>query len=135
MWWKSAVNLSFFLSLATFRMRSSCPRPSLHRLHRVRLRCSWVHSGLFRFVRRLRCYYGGVRLAAINQCSGNSRGFFWPRVAGAQWAHGVMGNANWTGVRLKDVLHRAGVRAGATQVRFKGLDPGRAERAHFHEAA
>ena len=23
MWWKSAVNLSFFLSLATFRMRSS----------------------------------------------------------------------------------------------------------------
>lgn len=24
-----------------------------------------------------------VDLAAVNQCSGNSRGFFWPRVAGA----------------------------------------------------
>jgi DMSO/TMAO reductase YedYZ molybdopterin-dependent catalytic subunit len=76
-----------------------------------------------------------VDLAAVNQCSGNSRDFFWPRVAGAQWAHGAMGNANWTGVRLKDLLHRAGVRAGATQVRFKGLDPGRAGRAHFHEVA
>jgi DMSO/TMAO reductase YedYZ molybdopterin-dependent catalytic subunit len=63
-----------------------------------------------------------VELAAVNQCSGNSRGFFLPRVAGAQWAHGAMGNARWTGVRLKDVLDRAGVRAGAVQVRFNGLD-------------
>jgi DMSO/TMAO reductase YedYZ molybdopterin-dependent catalytic subunit len=63
-----------------------------------------------------------VELAAVNQCSGNSRGFFWPRVAGAQWAHGAMGNARWTGVRLKDLLDRAGVKAGAVQVRFKGLD-------------
>jgi DMSO/TMAO reductase YedYZ molybdopterin-dependent catalytic subunit len=63
-----------------------------------------------------------VELAAVNQCSGNSRGFFMPRVAGAQWAHGAMGNARWTGVRLKDVLDRAGVKAGAVQVRFNGLD-------------
>jgi len=63
-----------------------------------------------------------VELAAVNQCSGNSRGFYLPRVAGAQWAHGAMGNARWTGVRLKDVLDRAGVKAGAVQVRFDGLD-------------
>jgi DMSO/TMAO reductase YedYZ molybdopterin-dependent catalytic subunit len=63
-----------------------------------------------------------VELAAVNQCSGNSRGFFWPRVTGAQWAHGAMGNAKWTGVRLKDVLDRAGVKPGAVQVRFNGLD-------------
>src|ERR1700745_2001971 len=63
-----------------------------------------------------------VELAAVNQCSGNSRGLFLPRVTGAQWAHGAMGNARWTGVRLKDVLDRAGVKAGATQVRFNGLD-------------
>jgi DMSO/TMAO reductase YedYZ molybdopterin-dependent catalytic subunit len=37
-----------------------------------------------------------VELAAVNQCSGNSRGFFAPRVAGAQWANGAMGNALWT---------------------------------------
>jgi DMSO/TMAO reductase YedYZ molybdopterin-dependent catalytic subunit len=63
-----------------------------------------------------------VELAAVNQCSGNSRGFYEPRVPGAQWANGAMGNALWTGVRLKDVLDRAGVKAGAVQVRFDGLD-------------
>jgi DMSO/TMAO reductase YedYZ molybdopterin-dependent catalytic subunit len=63
-----------------------------------------------------------VEMAAVNQCSGNSRGLFEPRVAGGQWANGAMGNARWTGVRLKDVLDRAGVRAGAVQVRFNGLD-------------
>jgi len=63
-----------------------------------------------------------VELAAVNQCSGNSRGFYQPRVPGGQWGNGAMGNALWTGVRLKDVLDRAGVRAGAVQVRFNGLD-------------
>lgn len=63
-----------------------------------------------------------VELAAVNQCSGNSRGFFSPRVTGAQWAHGAMGNARWTGVLLRDVLDRAGVKPGALQVRFNGLD-------------
>lgn len=63
-----------------------------------------------------------VELVAVNQCSGNSRGYFQPRVPGAQWSNGAMGNARWTGVRLKDVLNRAGVKAGASRVRFNGLD-------------
>ncbi len=61
-------------------------------------------------------------IVAVNQCSGNSRGFFQPRVAGGEWGNGAMGNARWTGVRLKDVLDRAGVKPGAVQVRFNGLD-------------
>jgi DMSO/TMAO reductase YedYZ molybdopterin-dependent catalytic subunit len=60
--------------------------------------------------------------AAVNECSGNSRGFFQPRVAGGEWGNGAMGNARWTGVSLKAVLDRAGVKAGAVQVRFNGLD-------------
>jgi DMSO/TMAO reductase YedYZ molybdopterin-dependent catalytic subunit len=63
-----------------------------------------------------------VELVAVNQCSGNSRGYFQPRVPGGEWSNGAMGNARWTGVRLKDVLDWAGVRAGAVQVRFNGLD-------------
>jgi DMSO/TMAO reductase YedYZ molybdopterin-dependent catalytic subunit len=63
-----------------------------------------------------------VELAAVNQCSGNSRGLFQPRVAGGQWENGAMGNARWTGVALRDVLDRAGVKAGAVAVRFNGLD-------------
>jgi DMSO/TMAO reductase YedYZ molybdopterin-dependent catalytic subunit len=63
-----------------------------------------------------------VELAAVSQCAGNSRIYMQPRVAGAQWANGSMSNALWSGVRLKDVLDRAGVKAGAMQVRFGGLD-------------
>jgi sulfite dehydrogenase len=63
-------------------------------------------------------------IVAVNQCSGNSRGLFDPRVPGSQWGNGGMGNARWTGVRLRDLLDRAGLRAGAVQVAFDGLDVG-----------
>jgi DMSO/TMAO reductase YedYZ molybdopterin-dependent catalytic subunit len=63
-----------------------------------------------------------VEVVAVNQCSGNSRGFSSPRVFGAQLANGAMGNARWVGVPLKTVLERAGVAAGALQVAFDGLD-------------
>lgn len=63
-----------------------------------------------------------VEIVAVNQCSGNSRGFSEPRVAGGQLAHGAMGNARWRGVPLKDVLDLAGVQTGAKQVTFNGLD-------------
>src|SRR5262249_1992348 len=63
-----------------------------------------------------------AELVAVNQCSGNSRGFSNPRVAGGQLANGAMGNARWEGVTLKVVLDKAGVQAGARQVTFDGLD-------------
>ncbi|NKB80480.1 MAG: molybdopterin-dependent oxidoreductase [Nitrospirales bacterium] len=63
-----------------------------------------------------------VELTAVCQCAGNSRGFFDPRVPGGQWGNGAMGNATWTGVRLRDLLQRAGLEANAVQVRFNGLD-------------
>jgi DMSO/TMAO reductase YedYZ molybdopterin-dependent catalytic subunit len=63
-----------------------------------------------------------VELAAVNQCSGNSRGFFAPRVAGGQFANGAMGNARWKGVPLKALLAKAGVQAQSVQVSFQGLD-------------
>src|SRR5437763_5137501 len=63
-----------------------------------------------------------VELVAVNQCSGNSRGFFNPRVAGGQLANGAMGNARWRDVPLKSVLDRAGVQSGGRQVTFYGMD-------------
>jgi DMSO/TMAO reductase YedYZ molybdopterin-dependent catalytic subunit len=53
-----------------------------------------------------------VSVAAVNQCSGNSRSRFQPRVAGGQWGNGAMGNAVWTGVKLRDVLEAAKVKSG-----------------------
>ena len=70
----------------------------------------------------LRRDFETVEVVAVNQCSGNSRGFFQPRVGGGQLANGAMGNARWRGVRLKDVLDKASVQAGAKQVVANGLD-------------
>lgn len=63
-----------------------------------------------------------VEVVAVNQCSGNSRGFSMPRVFGAQLGNGSMGNARWIGVPLKAVLKKAGVKNDARQVTFRGLD-------------
>jgi len=65
-----------------------------------------------------------VSLAAVNQCSGNSRSRFQPRVPGGQWGNGAMGNAMWTGVRLRELLDTAGVKAGSVEVQFQGLETG-----------
>ena len=59
---------------------------------------------------------------AVNQCSGNARSLFSPRVTGVQWGQGALGNAKWTGVRLGELLERAGVKGGAACVSFAGLD-------------
>jgi sulfite dehydrogenase len=63
-----------------------------------------------------------VSLMAVGQCSGNSRSFFEPRVTGGQWGNGAVGNAKWTGVRLNDLLKSAGMKTGALDVSFAGLD-------------
>jgi DMSO/TMAO reductase YedYZ molybdopterin-dependent catalytic subunit len=63
-------------------------------------------------------------VAAVNQCSGNSRSRLQPRVAGGQWGNGAMGNAHWTGVKLREILDAAAVKSGSVQVQFEGLDRG-----------
>jgi len=65
-----------------------------------------------------------VSLAAVNQCSGNSRSRLQPRVPGGQWGNGAMGNAMWIGVRLRELLNMAGVKSGSLQVQFQGLETG-----------
>jgi DMSO/TMAO reductase YedYZ molybdopterin-dependent catalytic subunit len=73
-------------------------------------------------LRELRGRYRGVTIPAVNQCSGNRRGLFTPRVPGVQWGNGAIGNATWTGVRLSDVLADAGVQPGALEVVLDGAD-------------
>jgi DMSO/TMAO reductase YedYZ molybdopterin-dependent catalytic subunit len=69
--------------------------------------------------------FRSVSVAAVNQCSGNSRSRLQPRVAGGQWGNGAMGNALWTGIRLRDILNAAGVKSGSVEVQFQGLDTGK----------
>ena len=69
-----------------------------------------------------------AQVTAVCQCSGNRRGLFEPHVAGVEWGVGAMGNATWRGVRLKDVLARAGVKGDAVEVVLDGADHGPLEK-------
>ena len=81
-----------------------------------------VNTPLSLSLAELKALAPAVDVVAVNQCSGNSRGYSEPRVFGAQLGNGSMGNAKWTGIPLKVVLEKAGILDGAKQVTFKGLD-------------
>jgi anti-anti-sigma factor len=59
------------------------------------------------------------------ECAGNGRSLLSPRVNGEQWNLGAVSTAEWTGVPLAEVLDRAGVKAGAREVVFRGADGGK----------
>ncbi len=67
-------------------------------------------------------------LTAYLECAGNWRGFsqiLTGRLAqGGQWHRGAVGCAEWTGVKLADVLDRAGLKSSAVDVNLVGLDDG-----------
>ena len=70
----------------------------------------------------LRTSFPVVEMAAVNQCSGNGRGFSSPRVGGGQLGNGAMGSALWRGVSLRALLDKAGVKPSAKAVEFNGAD-------------
>ena len=58
------------------------------------------------------------------ECAGNSRIFLSPKVSGLQWELGAVGNAEWTGVPLAEVLRLGGIQPGAVEVVLEGADSG-----------
>jgi len=63
-----------------------------------------------------------VTLTAVVQCSGNGRASHRPKTPGVQWDRGAVGNARWTGIRLRDVLTKAGLQTTSRHVQFQGAD-------------
>ena len=66
-------------------------------------------------------------VTATIECAGNGRVFLSPKVDGAQWERGAVGNAVWSGVPLAEVLQRAGVHADMHEVLLIGSDQGEIE--------
>ncbi len=91
---------------------------------RLRIGGDAVNSPLEFTLEQLRNDFEQVEIAALCLCSGNRRGLFEPPVAGLQWGSGAMGNALWRGVRLKDVLAKAGIDKSALEVSLAGADSG-----------
>jgi len=63
-----------------------------------------------------------VTLRLQHECGGNGRAGFNPPASGNQWTTGAIGNAEWTGVRLRDVLRAAGVKDSAIYTAHYGAD-------------
>lgn len=59
----------------------------------------------------------------VLECGGNGRAFFQPAGRGNQWTNGGGGCAEWTGVRLADVLKAAGLKPSAKFTGHFGTDP------------
>jgi DMSO/TMAO reductase YedYZ molybdopterin-dependent catalytic subunit len=72
-----------------------------------------------------------VSVTTVLECAGNGRAFFDPPVAGIQWEKGAVGNARWTGVRMADVLKRAGVKSTGRVVTMNGADRGMNQQPDF----
>ena len=71
---------------------------------------------------QLKTQFEKIEIAAVNQCSGNRRGFSTPHVPGVEWGSGAMGNAKWAGVRLKDLLDKVGLAKETVEIGFNGAD-------------
>ncbi len=56
------------------------------------------------------------------ECGGNGRSEFDPPAKGNQWTIGAISCANWTGVRLKDVLEDVGIKDDAVYIGYHGAD-------------
>jgi sulfite oxidase len=63
-----------------------------------------------------------VELVSVLECAGNGRGLYEPSMPGLQWTYGSIGNARWAGVRLADVLKKAGVQPAAIEIVCDGAD-------------
>jgi DMSO/TMAO reductase YedYZ molybdopterin-dependent catalytic subunit len=117
--------LAYFDRLITptpvFFVRSHFGPPALDRSRKVVID-GLVKTPLSLSVDELRSGFPQVTVTAVLQCSGNGRSLHAPPVPGIQWDHGAVGQATFTGARLKDVLAKAGADKDAAHVRLAGAD-------------
>ncbi|HTS24524.1 MAG TPA: sulfite oxidase [Bryobacteraceae bacterium] len=70
-------------------------------------------------------------IPATLECTGNGRGFYSPKVPGIQWGRGAIGNAEWSGPRIADILKLAGASSSASFLDTDGADTGVAKTPDF----
>ncbi len=114
---------SFLTPQADFYIRSHGPTPELTDDHRV------VLDGLVERPRsftlgELKAAFPARTVTATMQCAGNRRAHLQgvAETSGDPWDVGAIGNAEWTGVALADVLAAAGLLEGALFVGTTGAD-------------
>ena len=71
----------------------------------------------------LKSKFKAVTRRMVLECGGNGRSFFTPQARGNQWTNGGVGCAEWTGVKVADVIKAAGLKPSAIFSGHYGADP------------
>jgi DMSO/TMAO reductase YedYZ molybdopterin-dependent catalytic subunit len=116
-----------------FYIRSHAPTPRVDAATwTLRVEGSGVHEPVIYTYDELWNRFRHVSVVRTIECAGNRRVLFGEEVgrrfAGTQWGRGAIGTAEWTGVRLRDLLEPAGITPQACEVMPEGLDEIRARR-------
>jgi sulfite oxidase len=82
-----------------------------------------VNSAVALSLGDIKAKFQHVTQRMVLECGGNGRAFFLPQAEGVAWHHGGAGCAEWTGVRLRDVLSAAGLKETARFTGHFGADP------------
>ncbi len=116
---------SFVTGTADFYIRSHGPLPTIDaETHKVRV-TGKVEQPLALTLADLKDRFTPQTVRAVLQCAGNRRADLQKvdRTSGDPWAPGAIGNADWTGVPLSNVLRAAGAEESeALHVAFEALD-------------
>ena len=111
---------------ARFYIRSHFHMPKLDPdSYRLSLK-GLVRKPLSVSLRELQAMRSHSRVVTL-ECAGNGRALFEPPIEGEKWELGAVSTAEWTGVRLGELLEQAGVRAEAREALFRGADVGAVE--------
>jgi DMSO/TMAO reductase YedYZ molybdopterin-dependent catalytic subunit len=124
--WQAFKGQGYLTSASQFFIRNHTSTPSIDAATwSLRIEGSGVENPLDLSYEDLLCMRSVTRTRAI-ECAGNGRSFFGTQqgtpAPGSQWLLGAIGVAEWRGVRLSDILDRAGVTADAVDVMPEGLD-------------
>uniref|UniRef100_A0AC34GTI0 Sulfite oxidase n=1 Tax=Panagrolaimus sp. ES5 TaxID=591445 RepID=A0AC34GTI0_9BILA len=111
-----------------FFVRNHMPVPDINEKdHRLNVEGLSVKKSLILSVDQLKKNFEETSVTTAIQCAGNRRSDMnkYKKVQGLMWEGTAMGNAKWTGVRLRDVLIKAGVDPNDKQIKhvhFEGAD-------------
>jgi DMSO/TMAO reductase YedYZ molybdopterin-dependent catalytic subunit len=116
----------FITPTKSFYVRTHFPIPKIDK-DKWRLRIEGEVRKPFEIGYRELLKVESKKIPATLECAGNNRKFLEPKVKGVQWALGAVGNAEWTGVPLSNLLDRAGLKSSAREIILEGADGGKLE--------
>jgi sulfite oxidase len=105
-----------------FFVRQHIPRPAPIEAAAYRLTVNGMVSKPLRLTLADLQKMPQAAVPATIECTGNGRGFYSPKVPGIQWGRGAVGNAEWSGPRIADILKAAGASSSANFLESDGAD-------------